>query len=322
LNILALGGTSFVGGHVVSALLGAGHSVATLARGATSDTLPAEVERLHGDRDRGAEGLQALGSRSWDVCIDASGYTPRQVRASVQLLHARVKRYVFVSAVRAYGEPQQRPVLESHPRMPPAADDVIEVDDATYGALKVACEDIVEGAYGERCTILRPQVVVGPEDPMHRCGHWVERALRGGEMLAPGDGSDHLQFIDALDVARFVTTVVEHDLRGPFNLAGPRLTWSRFMALLGARHIVWVPNQILEATGLRFNELPLYRPEHSARAALMDVNNARARAAGLTLTEPEVTLARIRDAVRGSDTAPALSPEREAELIARARNLS
>jgi 2'-hydroxyisoflavone reductase len=322
MNILALGGTGFVGSHLVRALLTSGHSVTTLTRGTTADTLPTAVERLHGDRDHGAAGLQALRGRSWDVCIDAGGYTPRQVRASTELLHARVKRYVFISAVRAYGEPQQRPVLETHPRMPPAADDVTEVNDATYGALKVACEDIVERAYGERCTILRPQVVVGSDDPMNRCGYWVQRARRGGEMLAPGDGSDHLQFIDVLDVARFTAAVVEHELRSSFNLAGPRLTWSHFIALLGARDVIWVPAHVLEAAGLRFNELPMYRPEHGARAALMDVSNARARGAGLTLTEPEVTLARIRDAVRSSDAAPALAPEREAALIARARNLS
>jgi 2'-hydroxyisoflavone reductase len=322
MDILALGGTGFVGSHLVRALLAAGHRVATLTRGRAADTLPIAVERLHGDRDHGAAGLQALSGRSWDVCLDVSGYTPRQVRASTELLRARVRRYVFVSAVRAYGEPQQRPVLETHPRMPLAADDVTEVNDATYGALKVACEDIVERVYGERCTILRPQVVVGPDDPMNRCGHWVQRALRGGEMLAPGDGSDHLQFIDVLDVARFAAAVVERDLSGAFNLAGPRFTWAHFIALLGARDVVWVPAHVLEAAGLRFNELPMYRPEHSARAALMDVSNARARAAGLMLTEPQVTLARIRDAVRGGEAAPALSPEREAELIARARNLS
>src|SRR3954452_9562249 len=113
MNLLILGGTQFVGRHIVEALLAGGHSVSVLNRGRTRDDLPAHVERLRGDRDEGVSGLAALRGRTWDACVDVSGYTPRQVRPSAELLRASVGRYVFVSAVSVYGDPDRGPVREN-----------------------------------------------------------------------------------------------------------------------------------------------------------------------------------------------------------------
>jgi 2'-hydroxyisoflavone reductase len=299
----------------VEALLSAGHTVSILTRGKSPDELPAQVERLRGDRDEGTLGLETLAGRSWDVCVDVSGYTPRQVRPSAESLRMSVKRYVFVSAVSVYGDPVDRPVCESHPRMSPASEDVTEVEGEMYGRLKVTCENIVQQIYAGRFTILRPQIIVGPHDPSGRYSYWVQRALQGGEMLAPGDGSDHVQFIDAHDLARFTRTVIENDLGGVFNLAGSRLTWAEFMRMLGAEHLVWVAAQILKSAGVTEFELPLFRPEHGPRSGLMDVSNERARAAGLTLTRPEVTVRDMQAWIGGKGLPLLLSPAREAELI-------
>jgi 2'-hydroxyisoflavone reductase len=320
MHILILGGTQFVGRHIVEACLAFDHTVSILTRGQTADALPAPVERLRGDRDAGAAGLQALSGRSWDACVDVSGYTPRQVRVSAECLRAHVKRYVFISAVSVYGDPDRRPVRETHPLLPPAAEDVTEVNGETYGPLKVACEHIVREVYGERATLLRPQIVAGPHDPSGRYTYWVNRGARGGEMLAPGDGSDHVQVIDARDLARFTVKVIEDDLGGAFNLAGPRITWAEFLQVLGAKQVVWVNTEILQSAGLIFPEqLPLFRPEHGARSSLMDVSSERARAADLTLTDPAITVRDTRAWSLGIDTPLALPPEREAELIRIAR---
>ncbi len=319
MRVLMLGGKQFIGRHIVEALLAAGHRVSILNRGKSLDELPPNVERLRGDRDNGIVGLEALKGHSWDVCIDVSGYTPRQVRPSAERLRASVQRYVFVSAVSVYGDPHDRPVRETHPRMPPAAEGVTEVDADTYGPLKVSCENIVQEVYADRCTLLRPQIVVGPHDPSGRYTYWVQRAMQGGEMLAPGDGSDHVQVIDVRDLARFTRTVIENDVGGIFNLAGPRLTWAEFMHILGSKNMVWVPAEIIKSAGLTFRELPLFRPEHGARSSLMDVSNERARTAGLTLTDPEVSVSDMRAWLLGKDVALALSSEREAELIHSAR---
>lgn len=320
MNILVLGGTQFVGRHIVEALLVRGHRVSILTRGRTADELPIDVERLRGDRDAGANGLNSLRGRNWDACVDVSGYTPRQVRPSAELLSNRVNRYVFISAVSVYGDPRERPVRETQSRLTPAGEDVAEITSETYGPLKVACEDIVQQTYGERCTVLRPQIIAGQHDPYDRFSYWVRRAGQGGEMLAPGDGSDHLQVIDARDVGRFAATVIENDLSGSFNLAGPRLTWAEFMDVLQARNIVWVPGKIIQAAGVTEFELPLYRPEHGPRSSLMHVSNENAIVAGLELTDLAATVMDTLSWLAGCEMTPALSPEREAELIRVARN--
>ncbi len=134
-------------------------------------------------------------------------------------------------------------------------------------------------------------------------------------MLAPGDGSDHVQVIDVRDLARFAGTVIENDLGGAFNMAGPRITWAEFMKILGAEKIAWVDAEIIQAAGVTEFELPLFRTEHGARSGLMDISNQRARIAGLTLTDPEVTMRDMRAWIKGKNLTPALSPERETELI-------
>jgi len=315
MKALVLGGTQFVGRHIVEAMVEAGHSVSVFNRGISADALPVQVERLRGDRDHGVAGLGALTGRTWDVCVDVSGFTARHVRSSAEKLRAQVGHYVFISAVSVYGDPARGPVYETQPRLPPAGEDVNEVDGETYGPLKVTCENIVQDVYGDRCAVLRPQVIAGPHDPFDRFSYWVRRAGQGGEMLAPGDGSDHVQVIDARDVARFTRTVSENTLGGSFNLAGPRLTWAEFMTVLDARNIVWVAAEVFQAAGVTEFELPLYRPAGGPRSSLMHVSNERAVGQGLTLTDPRATADDVRKWLEGSDLPAALSPAREAALI-------
>lgn len=321
MRVLILGGTQFVGRHIAEAMLAGGHVVTLLNRGQTPDALPAAAERLRGDRDAGDAGLSALRGRTWDACVDVSGYTPRRVRPTVSLLQPAVGQYVFVSAVSVYGDPPRGPVLESHARLPPAGDDVVEIDAQMYGPLKVACEDVVHGAFGERCALLRPQVVVGPHEPGSRFTYWLWRAARPGPMLAPGDGSDFVQVVDARDVAAFARRAVEHGIAGAFNLAGNRVTWAEFIGLLRpAGEVVWVGRDVIAAAGVTEFELPLYRASGGRRASLMDVSPAAAVKAGLTLTPLHETVEAARRWFAGREPPPpALSPEREAELIDAAR---
>lgn len=275
MKILILGGTQFVGRHIAEAFLAAGHTLSLLTRGQTRDELPESVERLRGDRDADDAGLTALkGDRIWDACIDVSGYTARQVRPSAEYLRDRVGRYIYISAVSAYGDPTDRPVRETHPLLPPASEDVTEVNGETYGRLKATCENIVREIYDERGAMLRPQIVAGPYDPSGRYTYWVNRAAKGGEMLAPGDGSDHVQVIDARDLARFTVIAAEDGLSGAFNLTGPRITWAEFMRALAVANPVWVSTEVLQAADLNFVEhLPMYRPEYGPRSSLMDVSS-------------------------------------------------
>ena len=278
MNVLILGGSGFIGHHTASALLAAGHRVSAMQRG-DGAALPTGVQRIRGDR----EALPSLANGGFDACVDTCGYFPRTLRASCGAL-AGVRRYVYVSAVRVYGDPAAGPVTESFPRVPPAADDVDEIDDDSYGPLKVACEDVVQAAFGDRVTLLRPQVVAGPGDASGRIAHW--QALPDGPF--PGDGSDWLQWVDVRDVARFVATVVERDLGGAFNLAGPRLRWREFVEALGVSRPRWAP-----VDNPHFRTTPLYRPAGTRYATLMDVSSARAEAAGF---RPRSAAETVRDA--------------------------
>jgi 2'-hydroxyisoflavone reductase len=315
MEILVLGGTAFVGLHIARALLKGGHSITIFNRGVTHDPLPSGVERLHGDRDAGPAYVRVLAGRTWDACIDVSGYTARQVRPSAEALRDSVGHFVYISAVSVYGDPQERPVTESNPRVVPAAEHVTVIDGETYGPLKVACENVVKSMYGDRCALLRPQVIVGPGDTWNRYTHWVQRARQGGDMLAPGDGTDHLQVIDVRDVAAFVRMVVERRLAGTYNLSGHRITWAEFMRILGADRLVWVPAAVLQAAGVMFPELPLFRPEFGPRAALMDVSCARALDAGLMLTDPVATAVDVRAWCEECEPTLAMTAEREAALL-------
>jgi 2'-hydroxyisoflavone reductase len=315
MKALILGGTRFIGRHIVLTLLAAGHSVSILTRGESLDELPADVQRLRGDRDQGTPGLEALKGRAWDVCIDVSGYTATHMRSSAELLCEKVHRYVLISAVSVYGDPQDRPVSETHPRLPPAGEDVTDINRETYGPLKVTCENIVQEVYAGRCAVLRPQIVVGSHDPSGRYSYWVQRAMQSGEMLAPGDGSDHLQVIDVRDVASFIRTTIENELCGIFNLAGPRISWAQFIKILGSSNVAWVDAEIIKGAGVTESELPLFRSERGERSGLMDVNNEAARNAGLVLTEPEITMRQVRGSIAGKNLTPALSPGTEKKLI-------
>lgn len=320
MRILVLGGTRFIGRHIVEALLAAGHDVSMLSRGKSVDELPVGIERLRGDRDAADHALPALDGRTWDACVDVSGYTPRQVRPSAEALRGRVHRYVFISTVSVYQDSNDVPVVETHPLLPAADESVTEINGETYGPLKVTCEGIVQDVFGARSTTLRPQIVAGPHDPTGRHTYWVQRATERGDMLAPGDGTDHLQLVDVRDLARFVRTAIERDIAGIFNMAGARITWSAFIELLApVAPVVWVDAEVIDAAGLTFVELPLYRPDGGARSSLMHVSHQAADAAGLTVTDPAITVRDVRAWVREHPVVRPLDAALERQLIARAR---
>lgn len=315
MNVLVLGGTQFVGRHIVEACLAAGHTVSVFTRGKTRDDLPAAVRRYWGDRNGGSVGLDALARGQWDACVDVSGYTPQQVRASAEALRGRVGRYVFVSTGSVYAEQDRHPLREDHPLLPAAPEDLTEVTGETYGPLKVTCERIVREVYPEAFTVLRPQIVAGPFDHTGRYPYWVDRAARGGEVLAPGDGLDFVQVIDGRDQARFVVKVLEQGINGTFNLAGPRLTWQTFLRTLGVSSPVWVDNATLKEEGVGFRELPLFIPVQSGQGGLMDMSNQRAIQAGLILSDPAVTARDTRAWSQKARLQYPLTAQREEEVI-------
>lgn len=288
MNLLVLGGSQFVGRHIVLQALERGHSVTTFTRGQTQGSLPASVTRLHGDRDpeSGNGQLDALNTGTWDACIDVSGYLPRVVRQSAEALHGRVGRYLFISTVSVYAPGERETTTEDSPLIE-LADPATEDIQANYGGLKVLCERLITELYGERATHVRPHIVAGPDDHTRRFTYWPEALAAQSEVLAPGDGSDPVQYIDARDLAAFVVHLLEQDTGGVFHTAAPSMSWHAFLngvaeALRSQADLVWTPVPELEARGLGWNELPLFILRAQDDTALMRVDNAHAVSAGLS----------------------------------------
>ena len=304
---------------MVEAFVQAGHSVSVFTRGQSPDPLPASVERLHGDRDKGTEGLTALNDRKWDVCVDVSGYTAIHVRSSAELLRDAVQQYIFVSTTAVYQSGEPYPVHEEHPLKQPCNEDVTEITMNTYGPLKVTCENIVTEIYGDRATLLRPQIVAGPYDPTGRHTWWVWRAQQGGEVAAPGDGTDYVQVVDARDIARFSVLAAENKLTGTFNMAGPRITWAEFMQALGTENPVWVSETLLENAQISSAQFPLYYPSGKSGSTVMNISSEHAQKAGFTQTSPAVTVADTKEWSLSQQYPNAITREQEATLIAQVR---
>ena len=319
MRLLLLGGTKFLGRHAVEAALAAGHEVTIFTRGQTNANLFPQVERLRGDRDGDRT---ALAGGEWDGVVDTSGFVPRVVRQSAELLRDAVGRYVFVSSISVYAD-HSRPADESSP-LEQLADPASEAVEADYGALKAACEAVVADVYGERGTIVRPGLIVGPFDPTDRFTYWPRRLAEGGDVLAPGAPSAPVQLVDARDLAAWLVRLAEHGPGGVLNATGPAepLTLGdlleRAIATLGTdARLVWTDEQRLLDAGVQpWMELPLWAPG-AEYAGMQRTDIRRALAAGLRFRPLEET---VRDTLAWSLAAgeqrPTLSREREAELLA------
>ena len=288
LDILFLGGTGFLGPYQVEHALARGHRVTLFNRGKSAPGLYRDqAEILIGNRDTNiAPGLAALqGARRWDIVIDNSGYVPRHVRDAIDLLKGRFDRYLFVSTVAVY-DPAAGPSFdEKSPLRAAPSPPTEEVSGETYGALKAECDRIVQASLGDKATIVRPTYIVGPGDDTDRFTYWVERAARGGEVLAPPDARVELQWVDVRDLCPWMVDLAERNQPGIFNAAGPEtpVTWEQVLqelARLSSQPVQyrWSTNEVLEKTGIR---LPLVRRPSANGIASPHFVGAAAQAAGL-----------------------------------------
>jgi nucleoside-diphosphate-sugar epimerase len=321
-KLLVLGGTKFLGRHVVAHALAQGHVVTTFTRGQTNPDLFSEAEHLRGDRDGQ---LDALGGRSWDGVVDTSGYVPRVVRQSAELLRDNVGRYVFVSSISVYAD-FSAPVDESTPVAEledPDTEDVLP----NYGALKAACERVVEEVYGDRSARVRAGLIVGPYDPTDRFTYWPRRIAAGGDALAPGDPDAPTQFVDARDLAAWLVELALHGPGGTFNATGPsdRLTMQELFersraALASDANFVWIDDDAVLAHDVQpWTELPLWLPG-SDYAGMARADISRALAAGLSFRPLEETVRATYEWDRGEPgDRPTLSREKEQTVLDAAR---
>src|SRR5262245_1030099 len=330
MRILVLGGTRFLGRSFVDEARARGHALTLFNRGRTNPGLHPGVERLNGDRDGG---LGLLTGRTWDAVVDPSGFFPRVVGASATALAGSAGRYLFVSSISAYAEPLPRGADESAPLARLADPTVEDIGNGNYGGLKALCEERVRDGFGERALVVRPGLIVGPHDTTDRFPYWPRRLARGGEVLAPGSPDAPIQLIDVRDLAAWMVALLEQGVGGTFNATGPAepLTLGRCLeristAVGGGAKLAWVSDDFLDTQGIQpWMQLPLWL--HAADQPLVTASIARALGEGLRFRPLEDTARDTLAWERGlaTDTrapSPALTAEREAEVLAAWRSVS
>jgi 2'-hydroxyisoflavone reductase len=282
MRLLVLGGTVFLGRHVVEAALARGHVVTLFNRGQHNPDLFPNVEKLRGNRDGD---LTSLLDKRWDVVIDTSAHLPRVVRASVQQLAGAVDCYILISSISAYRDfPSTPGIDESWPVSTLADPTTEEIKLETLGPLKALCEEAVEEAMAGRVLTIRPGLIVGPFDPTGRFTYWPRRVAQGGEVLVPGEPGLLVQIIDARDLAVWILRMVENGQTGTYNASGPGypLTMRQLLEACKGKtesdaSFTWVDEEFLLESGITM--LPLWIPGAPGAAT---VNCSKAIAAGLT----------------------------------------
>ncbi|MCC6506269.1 MAG: epimerase [Aquimonas sp.] len=324
MRILILGGTGFTGPHQVRYALQRGHQITLFNRGRKPKQWPGEVEELLGDRDTGD--YQALDGREWDVCIDNPTSVPVWVRDAAEVLKGRIGQYIFISTISVYADNSQPGMQEDaavarYEGVDAMAETMagLRANMALYGPLKALSEAEARGQFGaDRVTVIRPGLIVGPGDETDRFTYWPVRIARGGEVAAPGDGSDPVQFIDARDLAEWTIRMAESRVIGTFNATGPNYEMSMAAMLHGIRACTtagatlrWLPSDFLSAQRVQpWSDMPVWVPGTGESAGFARVSNARAIAQGLRFRRFVETVA---DTLSWFAEQP---PERQASLRA------
>lgn len=307
-RILILGGTGFIGPKTVEAAIARGHHVTIFNRGKREKYLPFpfEVEHLYGNRDpqlpadderdkKGnllrpdatPRGLEQLEGKTFDAVIDNSGYYPRMVKASADLLAKNAKQYIFVSSISAYDGSSETGGDETF-KLAELSDPTVEtMSGENYGGLKVLCERAAEAAFPGRTAIVRPGYIVGPGDPTDRFTYWPVRISKGGEVLAPGSKDDPVQWIDVRDLAEWLVKLVEDGTAGTFNAIGRPAPWGDVLKTCvdvskSGATLNWVPAAWLTENGMGGEDaFPIWSPPVGEMAGFHRWKNERAEKAGL-----------------------------------------
>lgn len=285
-----------------------------------------QVEQLVGDRD---SDLRALKGRQWDAVIDNSGFVPRWVKQSAELLKGQVGQYVYLSSISVYadnsvlGQTEDGELLELKNK-----NDEVR-SNANYGGMKALSEDYVRASFPKASTLVRSGLVVGPGDVTDRFTYWPVRAHRGGEILAPGTPKDPIQCIDVRDLTTWMIKAIESQHYGTYNVTGPyhQLTMGEFLKTTletthSAGRLTWVPADFLDQEGVRpWTDLPLWVPPSSAMRGFVRVDIKKAVKADLKFrpiaTTIQDSLAWHRTLVAKRPLKSGLSAGREAEVLRR-----
>ena len=325
MRILIIGGTRFLGRHLVESALARRHEVTLFNRGQTNPDLFPELETLIGDREKDVNRLK---DRIWDVVIDVAGYLPRIVRLSAEVLEPNVRRYVFISSISVYENLRKIGIDESYPVGKITDETTEEITGETYGPLKALCEQVVQEIYGARALIIRPGLIVGPHDPTDRFTYWPVRVARGGDVLAPQKPEALTQIIDVRDLSDFIIKLIEDSTWGVYNATGPdyELTIGRLLEVSkqvsgSDANFKWASVDFLNQNKVEaWSDMPAWIPDDEEGLGAARIDISKAVRAGLKFRSLEET---VRDTLEWAKKLPAdhvwragLTAEREAEVLA------
>ena len=328
LRILVLGGTGFIGPHMVQYALDRGHEVTLFNRGQSNTHLFPGVEKLVGDR---TGDLTALEGRTWDVCMDNNASTPSWVELSTELLKDAVDLYFYVSSRSAYSDLSSVPMTADAPTFTYETAGVEPgAERLTYGLSKAICERQTLGTFPGRSTVFRPGLIIGPGDTTDRFTYWPVRIHRGGEVLSPGDPTDPCQIIEVRDFTEWAVRMAEDGHTGVYNVVGPATPRPFAELLYGIRAVTtaettftWLPQDFLSEHRVRsYSDMPVWRPPNPGSEGFARFDLSPEVEKGLTFRPLAVTAAdtleyhfsrpaELQDPLRSGLTA-----EREAEVLA------
>ncbi len=327
LRILILGGTGFIGPYHVRYALERGHAVSIFNRGRTNPQLFPGVEKLVGDR---TNDLKALEGKQWDVVIDNSATDPTWVERSASLLQRSVKRYVFTSTRSVYFDTSRVPMTVDAPVCTPENTPVESGKPLPYCLAKALAEKTVRRYFPDRHLIVRPSLIIGPGDLTDRFTYWPVRIERGGEVLAPGDGTDPVQIIDARDLCEWMVRLAEMGTMGTYNGLGPKQFRTFAELLHGIKAVTtsdatftWVDADFLAKHQVRpYQEMPVWMPARNGREGFGRFDISKEVALGLTFRSLAVTAKDTLDYYHAQPTdrqeklRAGIAPAREAEVLA------
>ena len=288
MKILVLGGKRFLGIALVEAALQNGHIPTLFNRGLTNPELFPTVENLVGDREGD---LRALKGKKWDAVIDTSGYVPRIVKQTASFLSGKCETYTFISSVSVYNDFRTPDITETYPLAQLEDPEDEDYTGDAYGPLKALCEYEIQQNFDGKVLVIRPGLIVGPNDPTDRFTYWPWRVSLGGDVLAPAPPSSNLQFIDVRDLAEFIIRMVEKKSEGVYNVTGPKKPATMGSLLVSCReaslsnaNFIWAEETFLLREGVTpWSELPLWIPSTDpAFAGFYNINITKALKAGLT----------------------------------------
>lgn len=317
-----LGGTEFVGAHLVAALLEAGHEVTLANRGRTNPDAFPQASRVIVDRDEPADALR--GTR-WDVVYDVSAYEPAHVVHTADALGPDV-RYVFVSTISVYADMSHGPITEASAVFQTPLEEVDrDSPAAAYGPLKALAEDVVRARFPHH-VIVRPTVLGGPMDPTDRLTYWVTRLAVPGPHLAPDPLDVPVQVLDARDLADWLTMLAGRELEGTFNAAPPsgslRDLLEEILACTGAEVTLTAATEdrLAEHGVQAWADMPLWLPpSEPSIQAQFEVDASRAAAAGLRIRPVAETVQAVLDWADHErllcEPRRGLTAQREAEVL-------